>query len=238
MKRLTLICLIVLFLTGCATVSKPYVKPHQDPDVDSDKYPKYYVSQVHDSEDISMEDILIYKNLNNIVKDRLAKKGYILTDNPKDADVHVFTFFTNEYKRHYFPSPPQTHTPLTCTEKTNSCCDSNIGTGQAITQKTSSPHVRTKSPYVVYFYPSIRISMLDNKQAKEYYERDERIEKAFFWSSETTDSTKESDIIKSAPRLIDLIFKQLPDRENKEEQGGKNFGKRPKNQRKDKKHLY
>jgi len=211
--------IFLIILSGCVT-TQPYSKFYKDPNIDINSYSKFYFCPDTRIED-EPESSLIFKIINNIIKDQLITKGYIFVEHPEEADFLVSTLYQVPYKEHYVP-PETTYTPIKNYEYTTfespylTGSYQVIGSGtKATTEKTTYLPVTTGGYYEGYFYPLIHIDMYDLQKVNPFKPTEQIIKinsQTLFFSGSAVDSSKENDITKFAPTLISTILKNFPSR--------------------------
>lgn len=215
-----ILCIFILFISGCIATSKPYTKCYQDPAVNLNSYSKFYICPPDSKE---VENPLINKNINNIIKEQLINKGYIAIETPTESDFFIVVDYANSYKESYVP-PAQIYLPFSNTETTNyrgqaflsgDVSGSVMASGHSATQKTTYLPITTGGYYQGFYYPCIYIYMHDMKRAVENYQNSKSQMDTLFWSGSAITSTNEADIVKSAPELISSALKQFPNKDIK-----------------------
>lgn len=229
-RKVFILLALTLFLSGCATIQKPYVEFYKDPDVNINTYTKFIIPSP--ARLSSSDNPLINKTINNIVKNQLINKGYILAEdfkNIEESDFFIIVSYTNNYKEHYVP-PEQAYLPFPNYETTTYQGSAFIvgdvnaqisNSGKSTASKTTYLPITTGGYYEGFFYPCIYIKMYDTKKNFEYIKASKTLNafqsnlsqaerETLFWYGSAIKSSNEADITKSALDLVASILNNFP----------------------------
>jgi len=219
-KRLVYLLVLVMVVSGCATLNnfshikftEPSIHVYKDPDIDFTKYRKFTLIPIADK-DIGKEiNPIAEKQLLFIVRNTLEYGGYKYVGSQKDADFLVSINFKNDYKT--VRIPPRTITipiynPGTSYSSFFSGSYSGYGSyggrfsGTATTYKpgywTSQTHTIPEK-VVGYFYPTFAIYFFDKEEG------------ILAWEATGVSITKNSDIRLTAQYFFSLMTSDFPNR--------------------------
>ncbi|MBF0328818.1 MAG: DUF4136 domain-containing protein [Nitrospirae bacterium] len=192
-----------LLIYGCSSL-KMEVKIYSDPDQNLSIFRKFRI------ETADKENPLLAKELTSILKEKLARRGFVNDDTAPEFIVNL-DFHTTPVK--YYIPPTTQYLPQYIPGDTKTYSGTAAGTNVQVTEQTAGKY--ELRPQVVggytdtAYHNSIKIFFSKPSQAG-------RTDKnSIFWRGEGDIEDYNSDIRRTAPHLFDEILDEFPYRTGK-----------------------